>query len=568
MSYESVRAQLDKLLGPDRNGPLNTKRTREHLDYRHPSICKHYILGFCPNDLYIKHRSEPGSCRQEHSDTAKAAFEKDQAAGRVRDERVRWMRALLNECRAVVADEDRKIRGHARRLQETYSAAGDLSGLMIRSFDTLKKLGMVSKNAKIKILSELDDEDFGIQVTEEGEETEGGNEEEKKQNASKRSADEQKSSDMHEGSSNDEENTHQRGNTADEDDSYDDDDDGFGLIKVISGAANTEGAKKGVDSANSLEGQATGLGNVLPDVHHEPSSMSDATKPATGENESKINSKLCGKVPGGSDTEKVTGTVRTTPERSLHNGSAAIENSKEGVLSQETAEVKPQNTARELDTDKEKGGEAQGDGGTTAVELPENVMEKFYEEGIGPDGLLMLDRKQSLRVCACCGGYISLVDAESRLLSHYGGKSHHSLAQLREKVVELDGALAAESKLPRDPDPRSFARSRVDNAEPSWPRRDDSRSRHRERPGHYNDRRGEWQGDGHSDRYGGRSYRGHGTTEWYRPPTGERDTRGSNRRYEERPRYDHRYNGRYESGRKRYRSPSPSRGNRRSRRYY
>jgi len=208
--------------------------------------------------------------------------------------------------------------------------------------------------------------------------------------------------------------------------------------------------------------------------------------------------------------------------------------------------------------------------GKPETQPPEDIMEEFYRTGRGPDGLLMLDRKRGLRVCACCGGYISLVDAESRLLSHYGGKSHHSLSLLRAKVAELEKTLATHAE-PASEYSGYRDQPRYNDREHHWQRRDDRRHSRWERPDRYSS-------------HARRDYEsgGHGTAGWYYNSVDRRHDRGGRYaggggRREERPyrhggrrenRYEDRYEGRYESGRKRFRTPSPHRRNRRSRDYY
>ncbi|CAN8073414.1 unnamed protein product [Agarophyton chilense] len=379
MAYDSVRAQLDKLLGVDRNGPLTESAINEPPNYRDAKFCKHYLLGFCPNDLYIKQRSEPGSCRLEHSETAKSSFEKDEAEGRVReDEKLRWMRALLSECRTIVAEEDRKIRGQARRLQESYGCGGELSGLMIRNFDTLKKLGMVSQNAKIRVLSEIDeneplsDDDTTMLHTSRDHSADANVDNLTKPEPTNNSdlPNEVQSNSL-KGAESEEINnpgSDIKKDAGEEDEGENDDDlDGFGLIKVIPAGdtpedpATNENVKEKGSSRSATDTKPTVTPTLDNPIGTEKSQMANKSK----QPEAESNAENC--------------TLDCTGEKIVS-------------LASDEGEKKEEN----------------------------NLMDKFYEIGVGPDGLQMLDRKQSKRVCACCGGYISLVDAESRLLSHFG----------------------------------------------------------------------------------------------------------------------------------------------------
>lgn len=643
MAYDSVRAQLDKLLGPDRNGPLTDSAGQSAPHYTDSSVCKHYLLGFCPNDLYIKHRSEPGSCRDLHSDAAKVAFEKDVAAGKAKREKVLWMRALLKECRSTVSDEDRKIRGHARRLQDTYRAQGDLSGLMIRNFDTLKKLGMVSPNAKVRVGNEDDDEDFL-------DEQENIFEKDKRSNEHEGHAEKELTQITSQPSS-------QATAAAQKNN---DDVDGFGIVKVIPGDPDGDADDNGdIDEFGRVK-------KVTADTNKSVN-VPDSTKL-----ESEGNS-LDGKADGTKHSTKASGDdsddsddgfgiIKVTPYDSDDGDAAPMKDSATGVgdtgnscdnkdddsakvVNKDMPEDIPENKVkdepkpglRDVQSVSEKDGrieeskngdrETEGGSGTTGKETEpasdnkrsdndnsvekkqapsaDEIMDKFYEAGEGPDGLIMLDRKQSLRVCACCGGYISLVDAESRLLSHFGGKSHHSLAVLREKVVELEKAVRELESQPgmslderggRYRDERDYHSVRsefnrrdrrdYDNERPRWMRRDGEHGRDRRRDGDSYGPRGDeprWYGRGYDrhdrghnrdhdrhrhnrveyDGFGGDHYDRRGG---YQEHGYMRDRYPESGRSMDDPRRGRRDN-RNEGARKRRRSPSPYNNHRRSRRY-
>lgn len=523
MAYDSVRAQLDKLLGADRNGPL-AGGTSAPVSYGDATVCKNYLLGFCPHDLYIKHRSEPGSCPNQHLPAAREAFEKDRAAGRASGDAARWTRDLFIECRSIVDDEERRIRAHARRLQESYSASGPLSGLMIRSFDTLKKLGMVSQDAKIRILSEMDDLDdsLGAQLAPEDSSKDAA------QTENAPAATELEALRRDESSpKNDAQEHSDHENPADDD--VDDDD--FGVIAVIPASDNAE---------------------VKPDA-------STSSKPAEKASEYRQGQRSSG---AGTDLESAATTV--VPHENDNDNDKKPTVMEEASESPSTAdrqqpedggEPAEKSAGEQENLDKEA--TADPDEALVSRTEPEDKMEEFYRKGVGPDGLMMLTRKQSLRVCACCGGFISLVDAESRLLSHYGGKSHHSLVQLREKVAELEKTAAAERGFVRDVSPRDYRRGRRDERETNWSRGDERRPRHWDARDH---------GRGRRERDA--DYGGYGSVDWHHSSyrrRGDRSRDGGHRsRQEERLQQD-RHSGRYGHGRKRNRSTSPMRSNRRQR---
>jgi hypothetical protein len=45
---DEMRKQLDALMGTDRNGDIAGKKS-----FTDPEICKYYLAGLCPHDLFI-----------------------------------------------------------------------------------------------------------------------------------------------------------------------------------------------------------------------------------------------------------------------------------------------------------------------------------------------------------------------------------------------------------------------------------------------------------------------------------------------------------------------------------
>lgn len=477
----------------------------------------------------------------QHSQAARAAFQNDRNAGKATRDASRWTRALFVECRAILADEERKIRGHARRLQETYDARGELSGLMIRDFDTLKKLGMVRQDAKIRVLSELDGSEDVFESDEAAKDAVVRTEVEpgvaKTLPVSEAYAKEPSHdiSQMPEGNSTPDRNRDISTSAAEKNLSDDDDDfDGFGVIKVIPATRNhrKDPGKTVGDEPSYVRPEA---------VSGAPNGMRVNVENKAGESV----------TTGDQDKERATG-VWAVGKETVASGT---DNDDAMKHDEDRHNQKQVNTGDEAD-----GGPARRSGAETESHSGSNgnaKMEEFYKLGTGPDGLLMLGRKQTLRVCACCGGYISLVDAESRLLSHYGGKSHHSLALLREKVAELETLVADENRSAYEATRRDYVRSRREDREFASSRRDDRGRR-------------QWEGSARRVRRHERdyNYRGYGSGDRYSSSQRSRESRGY-REYDRHSIDDDRSRreryGRHESSRKRYRSPSPISGGRRQR---
>jgi RNA-binding protein Luc7-like 2 len=116
MAYDAVRRQLDQLMGVDRNELPSNRSKKDTIQFDDPRVCKHYLLGLCPSLLTVKRRGDSGPCTNIHDDNLVKRFNDENAAGRVRDV-LRWQASLAQICRTIVADEDRRIQGVARRLK-------------------------------------------------------------------------------------------------------------------------------------------------------------------------------------------------------------------------------------------------------------------------------------------------------------------------------------------------------------------------------------------------------------------------------------------------------------------
>lgn len=71
---DEQRLLLDSLMGVNRN------HDRKHdvvSDYRDDKVCKFYLSGMCPYDMFTNTKSDLGSCKKVHSLSLKQSFETD-----------------------------------------------------------------------------------------------------------------------------------------------------------------------------------------------------------------------------------------------------------------------------------------------------------------------------------------------------------------------------------------------------------------------------------------------------------------------------------------------------------
>lgn len=69
---DAQRELLDSLMGMNRN---NDKKY-QNLDYRDDRVCKFFLTGMCPHEMFVNTKMDEGPCDKIHSESIKAAFEK------------------------------------------------------------------------------------------------------------------------------------------------------------------------------------------------------------------------------------------------------------------------------------------------------------------------------------------------------------------------------------------------------------------------------------------------------------------------------------------------------------
>ncbi|XP_064423596.1 luc7-like protein 3 isoform X3 [Latimeria chalumnae] len=119
----SAAQLLDELMGRDRNLAPDEKRSNVRWD--HESVCKHYLCGFCPAELFTNTRSDLGPCEKIHDENLRKQYEKSS-----RYMKVGFERDFLRYLQSLLAEVERRIRrGHARlALAQNQQASGQAAG--------------------------------------------------------------------------------------------------------------------------------------------------------------------------------------------------------------------------------------------------------------------------------------------------------------------------------------------------------------------------------------------------------------------------------------------------------
>ena len=70
---DSQRELLDSLMGINRN---NDRKKDQISDFRDERVCKFFITGMCPHDIFMNTKVDEGPCQKIHSEALKAEFQR------------------------------------------------------------------------------------------------------------------------------------------------------------------------------------------------------------------------------------------------------------------------------------------------------------------------------------------------------------------------------------------------------------------------------------------------------------------------------------------------------------
>ncbi|XP_071549645.1 luc7-like protein 3 isoform X3 [Panulirus ornatus] len=121
MATQAAAALLDELMGRARN-TLPEERSNK-LSWDSPDVCRHFLVKFCPHDLFTNTKSDLGPCDKTiHDEELKREFEASNSYRRTafEDEFVRYAESMLSEV-------DKRIRKGKQRLSLSVKDALDSS---------------------------------------------------------------------------------------------------------------------------------------------------------------------------------------------------------------------------------------------------------------------------------------------------------------------------------------------------------------------------------------------------------------------------------------------------------
>mmetsp|Transcript_48659 Transcript_48659/g.136012 ORF Transcript_48659/g.136012 Transcript_48659/m.136012 type:complete len:510 (-) Transcript_48659:256-1785(-) len=115
---EDARALLDSIMGASRNAELGQRKVRKFSD---GDICKKFLLGLCPHEMFKNTKMDLGPCGKHHNDIIKEAFEADADAAFYRR---KWRGELRGALLKLLSDVDRRIETNQTRMARDRDSGG------------------------------------------------------------------------------------------------------------------------------------------------------------------------------------------------------------------------------------------------------------------------------------------------------------------------------------------------------------------------------------------------------------------------------------------------------------
>ncbi|AQK72453.1 LUC7 related protein [Zea mays] len=106
---DAIRKQLDQLMGANRNGDVR-EVSRKYYDR---DVCRLYLAGLCPHDLFQLTKMDMGPCPKLHSLQLRKEYEEAKAKGTDN-----YDRELEETIERLIVECERKIQRALKRLEE------------------------------------------------------------------------------------------------------------------------------------------------------------------------------------------------------------------------------------------------------------------------------------------------------------------------------------------------------------------------------------------------------------------------------------------------------------------
>ncbi|XP_062519716.1 luc7-like protein 3 isoform X2 [Corticium candelabrum] len=129
-------ALLDELMGRTRNLLPSEKHLANERRWSDSDVCKYFLCGFCPHELFTNTKADLGSCSKVHDEELKRNYEESDS---------KWKRGyeedFLRYLESIVGDMDKKIdRGRGRLKQNEEYVKEETKRMPPEKTERVKKL--------------------------------------------------------------------------------------------------------------------------------------------------------------------------------------------------------------------------------------------------------------------------------------------------------------------------------------------------------------------------------------------------------------------------------------------
>ncbi|EAL88751.1 hypothetical protein KXV81_002356 [Aspergillus fumigatus] len=131
------RKLLEQLMGADQLIGTGGGSRNAQLQITDPKVCRSYLVGTCPHDLFTNTKQDLGPCPKVHSEGLKTEYETASAA-----EKAKWGFEFdyMRDMQKYIDDCDRRIDSAQRRLEKTPDEIRQTNNLLKQISDLTKTI--------------------------------------------------------------------------------------------------------------------------------------------------------------------------------------------------------------------------------------------------------------------------------------------------------------------------------------------------------------------------------------------------------------------------------------------
>jgi hypothetical protein len=162
---DATRALLDELMGADRNLVSAEKSKVRGKHFSDENICKLFIQGFCPNDLFTNTKSDLGLCKKLHDEACKREWnssdEKEKSRYPYPSDMLKHLERLISEMDVKMEKQQAKLNeestvelsGQAQNKVASLTAECDV---LLKKIEDLGEQGLVTEaTSAMEVLTRL-----------------------------------------------------------------------------------------------------------------------------------------------------------------------------------------------------------------------------------------------------------------------------------------------------------------------------------------------------------------------------------------------------------------------------